>query len=193
MCTRRNRSWPSWRKRTLFSLRRDIHEEPEEVPDVAPGEEHVTMSAVGFIHPIYEGCPPSRTARSRWRSQQAPSNIGVLDEERPFRRKDSGRPAEDQLAPAAHMWDQATREKLFVVKGQGGLRGEGRSIEGHEGADAQEEGHQSRQGDLQARGEDEAQDAPAPGDGHQDGRARVCGVYDREGSTVTPETSSRGT
>lgn len=85
-------------------------------------------------------------------AQQAPFHIGILDEERPQRRKDSARPAQDQLPLGGPRAGPGDEGEAVCGGGQGDLRGEGRSIEGHDNVAAQEGGSTLARGYSVPRG-----------------------------------------
>ncbi len=82
-----------------------------------PGEKHVAMESVGFIHPIYEKLSsiPDCTV-----SVANPNKLRLISESSTKNDVNDARVLGDLLRtnylPLAHMRDEETREKLFVVK-----------------------------------------------------------------------------
>ena len=89
---RRNRSWPSSRRRAPSSSRRGyLRRTSRKFISSLPGEKRVAIESVGFIHPIYERLSSIKDCTvSVANPEQAPSHITVRDEERQERCKDLG-------------------------------------------------------------------------------------------------------
>jgi transposase len=81
-----------------------------------PGEKHVAIESVGFIHPIYEKLSSIRDCTV---SVANPSRLRLISQSGTKNDRNDAKVLGDLLRtnylPLAHMRDEETREKLFVV------------------------------------------------------------------------------
>jgi len=82
-----------------------------------PGEKHVAIEAVGFIHPVYESLSSIADCTV---CVANPNKVRLISESTTKNDRNDARILADLLRtnylPLAHMRDEETREKLFVVK-----------------------------------------------------------------------------
>jgi transposase len=82
-----------------------------------PGEKHVAIESVGFIHPIYESLSSIKDCAV---SVANPNKLRLISQSGTKNDRNDARILGDLLRtnylPLAHMRDEETREKLFVVK-----------------------------------------------------------------------------
>ena len=82
-----------------------------------PGEKHVALESVGFIHPLYEKLPCISDCTVHVAN---PNRVRLISESSTKNDRNDARILGDLLRtnylPPAHIRDGETREKLFVVK-----------------------------------------------------------------------------